>query len=69
MASGGGCWERYARYYLDYARSHSEDWAWFDVEWPQIQRAWKWLVNNAESSARVVAYALVFYSFQDKRGL
>lgn len=69
MPSSEGCWERYVRYYLNYAQSYSEDWAWFDMEWPQIQRAWRRLASNEENASLVVAYALTFYSFQDRCGL
>src|SRR4051812_8161884 len=61
-------WERHARYYLEYAESHSEDWAWFDREWPQIKRAWQW-INKHQERLFIQAYVEHLSAYLELRGL
>jgi hypothetical protein len=61
--------ERHARYYLDYLRASPEDWHWFDIEWPQIQNAWKWVSLSNNSAAFVLDYVHTMRGFQSSLGI
>ena len=37
----GNAWRRHLDYFLTGMRAHRGDPAWFESEWPQIERAWK----------------------------
>lgn len=57
--------ERYAHYYLEYAQQHSNDWAWFDNEWPQIQRAWEWVSEQDDHEALVLNFVWALRLYQE----
>lgn len=62
-------WERHTGYYLDYAEAHLENWAWFDAEWTQIQRAWEWVSSKSQDNKLALRYVQSFYPLQDQHNL
>jgi len=61
--------ERHARYYLEFAEAHEEDWQAIEAELAQIRAGWRWATSLDEvNEALVLSYALGLKDFQRKRG-
>lgn len=59
---------RHARCYLTYAQENPDDWGWFDREWPQIERAWCWLIKQSDAPVLLVEFACAFLYQQEQQG-
>lgn len=58
-------WERHAHYYLAAAEAHKGNWAWFEVELPQIRRAWQNISQEGKDPELLIAYGeLIWHLFE-----
>jgi hypothetical protein len=62
-------YERYLHYFLEQVRFHTEDWHWFVLQWPQIDRVWELSQRYLPDAKAIIQYTLAFYPFQNQRGL
>jgi len=61
--------ERHARYYLEFAEAHEEDWQAIEAELAQIRAGWRWATSLDEVNEELVlSYALGLKDFQRTRG-